>query len=743
MAATGMPLFYTDQQPQATHLYLSQASTIVSDPSLSWNMAPHQEINAAAAAITNNGSGELSFIVGNSPAELRSKKNMTIVRKQAMQSFLKTDKKVAKKPRGSSLRSEESFMSQSSIGSQDEFSVDAPEREEEGNGRRQSSTALSTVSRHGRQSSSPEAQMSSVRVLEASPIVLPSRTNDRGQRLPYDREKTPLFASFGEGVDPFGTMFQSRYKMVSVEKMKFLCSRFFGTRAMGQHWVPTVLSSPHTFLSTLCVASSHLDAILERNTESIETLSLRQEIMHLIDQNIAHPSKKIDDLNITALIQLIAGEVIGREEGALRYHERGITTMIECRGGLNDLGVSGYLASTISWTLLESAILREERPRAMYSDYCTSRSTRKYPIIATIPESPIYHPRHQFETLKKSKCCSRESVALLDDVHAMIELFLHPTKSTRRTSRTLLSFYKDITTKYRPISELRGANDQTKDDFKYEAIRITAILVATAMIRGVPLSKALPYAAATTSTQLSSLYAFTTVSHTNEPLASPTSPLDPRHDSMTSYTTSSSYAASLMSEYDPSRSSISSETTSHPSISSSVSYPSFSSIATSHSSISSIAATRPSINPLVSRPHKAPTTPFLFNYNPFHQNTLPPTQSSSSTFLQDFKVVLESSNMSECWQDMAGVLLWIALTVGAASRQNENKVLRKWYSALSMRASVLLCFEHPEVVHATMLKMGQVVEALGGSDVEGAGEDVEGLVRRNSAAPGKKRRIGE
>jgi hypothetical protein len=45
MAATGMPLFYTDQQPKATHLYFSQASTIASDPSFSWNMAPHQELN--------------------------------------------------------------------------------------------------------------------------------------------------------------------------------------------------------------------------------------------------------------------------------------------------------------------------------------------------------------------------------------------------------------------------------------------------------------------------------------------------------------------------------------------------------------------------------------------------------------------------------------------------------------------------------------------------------------------------
>lgn len=61
---------------------------------------------------------------------------------------------------------------------------------------------------------------------------------------------------------------------------------------------------------------------------------------------------------------------------------------------------------------------------------------------------------------------------------------------------------------------------------------------------------------------------------------------------------------------------------------------------------------------------------------------------------------------------MAGVLLWIGLVVGAASKKSESKIHRKYFSALTMRAGVMLCFEHPESIHSTMVKMCEVVEAL-------------------------------
>ncbi|KAF2632067.1 hypothetical protein BU25DRAFT_406579 [Macroventuria anomochaeta] len=777
MAATGLPLFYTDQQSHAASSYISPASTIISDSSFSWNMAPRTESNPNApqprrsvsprttatptttttVTSNNNRDGGFAFIVGNTPAEMKSKKHMTTVRKRAMRAYLEANKEGAREPKNlvterSRVMSEDSAGSQSNIESQYAAIANAANEEStipnglEGiSGGMQSSAAGSTYSHPSQQPSRPEAhrpagQRAHEDTLETA-LIAPPRTNDHGMPLPYDREAYPLFVSFGEGVDPFKTMFQSSYPRVSVERMKFLCARFFGTYAMGQHWIPTVLSAPHTFLSTLCCASAHLDAIFERDIESVETSSLRQEVMHLIGQNMVHPGKQVGDLNITALIQLIVSEVIGREEISLRIHEAGLEKMISLRGGLNQLGMRGYLASTCSWVLLESAILREERPRDIFSNYCTARSTKRHPVTAIIPESPIYRPRPQFETLRRSRYYKKRTLELLNDIQSMIELFVNPTNSSRRDSRTLLSFYRDITTKYPPVSQNQRP---TQDDYKYEAIRITAILQATAIVECIPLSKALPHAATTV---LGTPYSFVTSSHSINSPTSPLSPMNLRHDSLTSPGTVSSYANSLTfqsssSYFDASRSSLSSMTTSHPSISSTVSHPSSSSIATSHSSVSSMPDSRPSYHLSSFRPSRLLTTSSPNECNPFADYITAPTQNTSTALLLKLKVALDASNMSECWQDMAGVLLWIGLTVGAASHRNGNRILEKWYSALSMRASVLLCFQYPEAIHSTMLTMGRLVDTLREPDSSSTANATRALIRRDSEAPGngKKRR---
>jgi hypothetical protein len=75
---------------------------------------------------------------------------------------------------------------------------------------------------------------------------------------------------------------------------------------------------------------------------------------------------------------------------------------------------------------------------------------------------------------------------------------------------------------------------------------------------------------------------------------------------------------------------------------------------------------------------------------------------------------------------MAGVLLWIGLVIGAASNQNRDKILRRYFSATTIRACIILCFEHPEAIHSTMLKMTQIVEVLSRKHGEGQ------LVRKDS-----------
>lgn len=80
--------------------------------------------------------------------------------------------------------------------------------------------------------------------------------------------------------------------------------------------------------------------------------------------------------------------------------------------------------------------------------------------------------------------------------------------------------------------------------------------------------------------------------------------------------------------------------------------------------------------------------------------------------LQRLSDALENSDLSNCWDDMAGVLLWIGLTATTASSSSHDKLLRKRFSALTIRVSMFLCFEHPAALHATLIRMEAINKKL-------------------------------
>jgi len=85
---------------------------------------------------------------------------------------------------------------------------------------------------------------------------------------------------------------------------------------------------------------------------------------------------------------------------------------------------------------------------------------------------------------------------------------------------------------------------------------------------------------------------------------------------------------------------------------------------------------------------------------------------SHAEHLQRLRDTLENSDLSNCWDDMAGILLWIGLTASTASSKSNDKVLRKYFSAFTVRVSMFLCFEHPVALHATLLRMEAINKAL-------------------------------
>ncbi|KAH8727624.1 hypothetical protein GQ44DRAFT_677512 [Phaeosphaeriaceae sp. PMI808] len=730
--STHMPLFTSGPYLNLASSYISPASTVASDSSFTWApMPPHQETFAQGnnfrtlAEPANqkppNDVG-LTFIIGSTPADFKSKETMTVVRKTAMNAFLKggeSDKsakkggsnkstKKSKRPAVGSVDSDfkSSNISKQSVkseGAATEFST-VPTTASLG----AESVARTTASSWTRSSvqnvheqDAPNAESSMVRVrMHPSPvpsesphdsapsdrqIVIPCRSDTP---LPYDAHPPPLFISIGRSLDPFRTMFQSSHPGVSVEQLKYYCSTYFGTRALGRHWIPTALSYSHTFLGTLCLATAYHDVVNELPLESVQTVALRQEVIHLVGKNMLNAEEGVSDHNIMAVIQLIISEAIGREESGLGYHEDGIETMIKQRGGLNQLGKDSRLASAVSWVSLATAILREESPRTMYADYCVANSAINYHPTAMIPESPIFCPRSAFKTIMKSPKCTLKARELLDDIRIMIDIFLHETKQRRRNAPSLMNIYKKIinTSTYPPISELRNSSVLTENDYKYEAIRIVSIIQATAIIRRLPLSEAISVAAES-QTPLT-IYTSAIASRSNESLISP---FDFSQETPLTASTSPSFSISpaIPQSYFPTtgpRSSISSVSSAYRP------RPSFSS--TFSAQRPSISSTHSSSEQIYFAPPPAPA--------PNHTTSL----------LKNLKEAIEHSNISMCWGDMAGVLLWIGLVVGAASRSNENKLLRKYYSALTMRAGVLLCFEHTEAINKTMLRMCEVVEAL-------------------------------
>lgn len=286
----------------------------------------------------------------------------------------------------------------------------------------------------------------------------------------------------------------------------------------------------------------------------------------------------------------------------------------------------------------------------------------------------------------------------------MIDSFLNEIRSSRRNSQALMGLYQKIINpaEYPPISEICKTRVLTEHDYKYEAIRIASIIQAVAIVRRVPLSDALSHAADVQ--KQASFYNSFGAAVSSDSLVSPREV--PGTEQSTSptfsmYSTSPAVPQHSYFHHFGSRSSASSANAPRPSFSSS--------------------ATRPSI----SSTHSASSDHTYFPPPPA------PAPSDSTSLLKDLRATIEKSNISACWSDMAGVLLWVCMVGGAGSRQSESKIHKKYFSALTMRSGVMLCFEHPEAINSTLVKMSEVIEALGAE--KGTPEKGE--------AKGKKRRI--
>lgn len=92
-----------------------------------------------------------------------------------------------------------------------------------------------------------------------------------------------------------------------------------------------------------------------------------------------------------------------------------------------------------------------------------------------------------------------------------------------------------------------------------------------------------------------------------------------------------------------------------------------------------------------------------------------PLLASTTSLVSKLKAALERSDLSDCWGDMAGVLLWIALVGGAAAKNlpKEKAPERRYIAAISVRCAIKLAFQHRTAVLSTMRCLLKVQELCG------------------------------
>ncbi|KEQ94389.1 hypothetical protein AUEXF2481DRAFT_30366 [Aureobasidium subglaciale EXF-2481] len=372
-----------------------------------------------------------------------------------------------------------------------------------------------------RRSQSPRARDSAINSAFPSPKITsraqipqdpPTSRCDAEIELltPYLASKAEL-AGIGARLDVFNATPKFDGEHVDVRMLKHNCTTYFGSQAMCKRWAPMLFAGRAAFLSTLCISSAYLDMMqmdfsnvkTSNSIESVRTLTVREQTVQLISEGLSDPETCCSDANIVSVLHLLYGEMIVACDQALQWHEEGLHTMVEYRGGLDQLGGDGLLAAMVTIEIFELSVFRETKPRQQYLDYARHISNSSVrDRISAIPESPLYYPAGLHHTLGRTRRCDEDTLDLINLTRDLTQAVL-----ALQNASAVDTFPEEICGPAIPRKtyteqeaqalhrKKSNATDQivaleAHNDAVYEATRLCALLYATAIHCSTPFSTA-------------------------------------------------------------------------------------------------------------------------------------------------------------------------------------------------------------------------------------------------------------
>lgn len=128
--------------------------------------------------------------------------------------------------------------------------------------------------------------------------------------------------------------------------------------SLRSSWFPLVLTERSIFLAIILLASSHQSSV-NRALNTTNLLRLKQQTLEAINEALQRDQSLTSDALIGSVAKMAAYEAMYGDVDTYLAHMSGLKRMVELRGGLAQLGLSGLLRRMIIWIDINSSFLRE------------------------------------------------------------------------------------------------------------------------------------------------------------------------------------------------------------------------------------------------------------------------------------------------------------------------------------------------------------------------------------------------
>ncbi|KAF2186356.1 hypothetical protein K469DRAFT_573713 [Zopfia rhizophila CBS 207.26] len=334
------------------------------------------------------------------------------------------------------------------------------------------------------------AQMGQVRSLAAR--IISATTSEPARSAPptfYEGREYPFPSSSSTGQELFAS--SSSAGQESLEDLKNLYLENMEFFRADRSWMEIVCSSRMSFLSHVSVTCVYQDVTEGYLDDSALTVYAKTKVLRMVKDSLQGFDTGSDDFTILSVLHLLISEVGGFDEDVFDVHQEGLVRIVHQRGGINNLGLNGAIATFLTLIILSFSVLRGHAEPAMLHEFFPSR--RQSAVIETPPPvSPLFCPHGDLSSIYGS--CSDGTYGILCDMHELTRTFIVRWSYVGdvfppRSSSELASYDAHMQQIYTRLLLRPSTDDEATPDWVYESCRLTALIYCRSIVHGVPLAE--------------------------------------------------------------------------------------------------------------------------------------------------------------------------------------------------------------------------------------------------------------